>query len=105
MTTQQDFHIKKVIKEETPSVTLYQYLTAEEVKVPIDKAAEMLAKTTKRLKIVDGQVHEYGEVFHPFVKTKEECGNVVSNETKQIASVGEVKRKRQNRGKRGKRRR
>ena len=104
MTTQQDFHIKKVIKEATPTVTLYQYLTAEEVVVPIDKAAEMLAKTTKKLKVVNGQI-EHGEVYNPFVKTKEECGNVVSNKTKQIASVGEVKRKRQNRGKRGKRRR
>tara|TARA_X000001388_G_C2122527_1_gene81968 strand:- start:65 stop:382 length:318 start_codon:yes stop_codon:yes gene_type:complete len=103
--TEQDFAIKKVIRDESPTVILYNAITAQEVKVPMNEVSKMLALTTQRIKVVDGQAIKYGDKIKAFVKTKTEIGSVVSDDTKRIASVGEVKRKKQNRGRRGKRRR
>lgn len=101
-----DWYLKTVSRNENSYTTIYEYQSGEPVRVPSTDVSTYLSKTTKSMKIVDGLAQEYGEVFNPFVLTKEKClaGTVVSSDASMVAPSGKTKGKRQKRGKRGKRR-
>ena len=101
----QDWKLKWQNRGEDLWIYVYDYLTGQPVKVPKANMEYYLSKTTKSIRVVEGSVQEYGEGFHPFVRTKEECiGSVVSSDTATVAPSGKANGKRRKRGKRGKRR-